>query len=103
MRYYSSFSPLARLALLNGLCTDTLIYTSLGREFTYATGQHWPAVPEDKEHMVQFLKKVPQLVKEGKIKPLPVKLWEGGLAAIPEGFKYMKEGQVSAVKIVYRV
>ncbi|RDX46932.1 GroES-like protein [Lentinus brumalis] len=81
----------------------TLIYTSLGREFTYATGQHWPAVPVDKEHMAQFLKKVPRLVKEGKIKPLPVKLWEGGLAAIPEGFQYMKEGKVSAVKIVYRV
>ncbi|KAI0723808.1 GroES-like protein [Cerioporus squamosus] len=81
----------------------TLIYTSLGRAFTYATGQHTPAVPEDRAHMAQFLKKVPQLVGEGKIKPLPVKLWEGGLAAIPDGFQYMKEGKVSAVKIVYRV
>ncbi|RPD66571.1 GroES-like protein [Lentinus tigrinus ALCF2SS1-7] len=81
----------------------TIIYSSLGRAYTYATGQHSPAVPEDRVHMAQFLKKVPQIVKDGKIKPLPVKLWEGGLAAIPDGFQFMKEGKVSAEKLVYRV
>ena len=53
--------------------------------------------------MVQFLKKVPGLVKEGLVKPLPVKLWEGGLSAVPDGLQYMREGKVSAEKIVYRV
>ena len=53
--------------------------------------------------MVQFLKKLPALVKEAKIKPLPIKLWEGGLAAVPDGLQYMREGKVSAEKIVYRV
>ena len=81
----------------------TIIYSSLGRAYTYATGQHAPAVPEDRVHMAQFLKKVPQFVQEGKIKPLPIKLWDGGLAAIPDGFQYMREGKVSAEKIVYRV
>ena len=84
-------------------CTDTIIYSALGRAYTYATGQEGPAVPEDREHMVRFLRKVPELVREGKLKPLPVKLWKGGLHAIPEGLRYMKEGRVSAEKIVYRL
>lgn len=88
---------------LSVLCTDTIIYSSLGRAYTYATGQGGPAVPEDRVHMVQFLKKVPELVREGKVKPLPVKLWKGGLDAIPQGLRYMKEGRVSGEKIVYRV
>ena len=58
---------------------------------------------EDRAHMVAFLKKVPQIVKDGAVKPLPIKLWEGGLDAIPDGLQYMREGKVSAQKIVYRV
>lgn len=53
--------------------------------------------------MAQFLKKLPALVSAGVINPNPVKLWEGGLAAIPDGFKYMKEGKVTGEKLVYRV
>lgn len=53
--------------------------------------------------MEHFLTKVPGLVKAGQIKPLPIKFFEGGLAAIPEGFQYMREGKVSAEKIVYRI
>ena len=58
---------------------------------------------EDRAHMAAFLKKGPQLVKEGSVKPLPIKLWEGGLEAIPDGLQYMREGKVSAEKIVYKV
>ena len=53
--------------------------------------------------MAQFLTKVPALVSAGSIKPNPLKFWEGGLAAIPEGLKYMKEGKVTGEKLVYRV
>ena len=60
-------------------------------------------MPEDRAKLVEFLKKVPGLVKEGKIKPLPIKFWEGGLDSIPAGLQYMREGKVSAEKIVYRI
>ncbi|KAI0748415.1 GroES-like protein [Daedaleopsis nitida] len=83
--------------------SSTIIYSSLGRAYTYRTGQHAPAMPEDRAHMVKFLRKLPKLVQDGKIKPLPIKLWEGGLDAIPDGLQYMKEGRVSAEKIVYRL
>ena len=53
--------------------------------------------------MAQFLTKVPALVSAGAIKPNPVKLWPGGLDAINDGLQYMREGKVSAEKIVYRL
>ncbi|RDX46878.1 GroES-like protein [Lentinus brumalis] len=62
-----------------------------------------PAAPQDRAHMVAFLKKLPQLVRDGAVKPLPTKLWEGGLEAVKDGLQYMREGKVSAEKIVYRV
>lgn len=46
---------------------------------------------------------MPQLVKDGVVKPPAIKLWEGGLEAIPDGLQYMREGKVSAEKNVYRV
>ena len=62
-----------------------------------------PAKPEDRAQIAAFLKATPQLVKVGAVKPPKIKLWEGGLAAIPEGFQYMRDGKVSAEKIVYRL
>lgn len=53
--------------------------------------------------MAQFLLKMPELVATGRVKPNPIKLWEGGLDAIPDGFRYMKEGKNSGEKIVYRI
>ncbi|KAI0707838.1 GroES-like protein [Earliella scabrosa] len=81
----------------------TLLYTALGRAFDFGPDTQYPASLEDKAQIVQFLKKLPQLVLEGAVKPLPVKLWEGGLEAIPDGLQYMREGKVSAEKIVYRL
>ena len=53
--------------------------------------------------MAAFLKKLPKFVKDGAVKPLPIKLWEGGLQGVPDGLQYMREGKVSAEKIVYRI
>ncbi|KAL1947808.1 hypothetical protein VTO73DRAFT_13532 [Trametes versicolor] len=81
----------------------TLLYWALGRAFSFGPTADHPVRPEDRAHMEHFLTKVPGLVKAGQIKPLPIKFFEGGLAAIPEGFQYMREGNVSAEKIVYRI
>ncbi|KAI0371635.1 GroES-like protein [Pilatotrama ljubarskyi] len=76
---------------------STLIYSALGRAY-------WETPdPADRAHMVKFLKKVPALVKQGAIKPLPIKFWEGGIDAITDGLQYLREGKVSGEKIVYRV
>ena len=79
-----------------------IVYTSLGRAFNLGE-KHIPAIEADVTHMAAFLAKLPQLVKDGLVKPLPIKLWEGGFAAVSDGLQYMREGKVSAEKIVYRV
>ena len=66
-------------------------------------GQDYPVCPEDRAHMAGFLKKVPALVREKKIQPNKTRLWDGGLQAVPDGLQYMREGKVSAEKIVYRL
>ncbi|KAH9951701.1 GroES-like protein [Amylocystis lapponica] len=76
----------------------TLVYTSLGRTFSIGPIT-FTASPDDKAHLV----KVPQLISEGKIVPNKVKVWDGGLSAVKDGLQYMREGKVSAEKIVYRV
>ncbi|RPD59285.1 GroES-like protein [Lentinus tigrinus ALCF2SS1-7] len=82
--------------------TETVVYTALGRPFSIG-GMQIPATPQDKAHMVAFLKKLPQLVRDGALKAIPLKRWEGGLEGIQGGLQYMREGKVSAEKIVYRV
>ena len=81
----------------------SLLYTALGREFEWKGLMVIPRFEEDLKHHVEALKKVPQLVLDGVVKPLPIKLWEGGLEAIADGLQWMREGKVSGQKIVYRV
>ena len=66
-------------------------------------GQTFPASARDRAEMAQWLKKQTDFVRRGLLKPNPVKLMEGGLEAIPAGFKYMMDGKVSAEKLVYRI
>ncbi|KAB5590277.1 Zinc-binding oxidoreductase ToxD [Ceratobasidium theobromae] len=82
--------------------TDTLLYTSLGRAFDWS-GIHYPASAEDRAHMASWMPKLEALIATGKIKSNPIKLWPGGLEAVNDGFQYMREGKVSAEKIVYNV
>ena len=81
----------------------TIIYTALGRDFVFRGGHVFARSEEDVSHMIAFLEKVPKLVQDGVVKPLPVKVWEGGLNAISDGLQWMREGNVSAQKIVYHV
>lgn len=66
-------------------------------------GTPCPASQEDRKHMAHFLKKVPELVKSGQVKPNPTKLVDGGLNGIEIGLKFMMDGKHSGEKIVYRV
>ena len=52
--------------------------------------KHIPAIDADVAHMAAFLAKLTQLVKDGLVRPLPIKLWEGGFAAVPDGLQYMR-------------
>ncbi|KIJ34183.1 hypothetical protein M422DRAFT_35168 [Sphaerobolus stellatus SS14] len=58
---------------------------------------------EDRAEMVAFLPKLTQLIRDGKLRPNRIKLWNGGLDAIQEGLDYMRQGKLSGEKIVYRI
>ncbi|KAI0723769.1 GroES-like protein [Cerioporus squamosus] len=81
----------------------TSLYTVLGRAYDFGPDTHYPASPEDRAQMAEFLKKLPKLMRDSAVKPLPVKSWDGGLDAIPDGLQYMREGKVSGEKIVYKL
>jgi len=56
----------------------------------------------DRQELSGFLQKVPGLIKGGKLKPTPVKKFEGGLEKVySEGYKYFLEGRVSAERVVF--
>ena len=49
-----------------------------------------------------FLQKVPSLIRDGKLKPTPIKKFGGGLDKVySDGFKYFSEGKVSAERVVF--
>lgn len=77
-------------------------YTITGEAFDME-GEHYPAVPEDFEFAKDFATVIENLLQEGSIKNHPIELREGGLDSIPGGLKDMKEGMVSAKKLVYRL
>ncbi|KAI0692545.1 zinc-binding oxidoreductase ToxD [Cytidiella melzeri] len=81
----------------------SLLYSAFGSPYPFG-GQTLPAAPEDRIQVRDWLTGPwIQLVKDGVIKPNPVKLMPGGLAGIPEGFEYMKAGKNSAEKLVYKL
>ena len=91
-------------AILDKLDVDT--YSLLGKEYAFNTGENFAAVPEDRAWFADIARRSKDFLaptKDGKVDPLPFKVWEGGLTAIPDGLDYLKENYVSHEKIVFRV
>lgn len=78
---------------------NVLAYTCLGKPLNYGPF-NVPAIPSDVDFAVTWWKVLTQLLQEQKLVEAPLKVMEGGLNGIQEGFNYMKSGKVSAQKIV---
>ncbi|KAK5652175.1 hypothetical protein OQA88_10818 [Cercophora sp. LCS_1] len=99
--------------LLNGTAhsrTDvkahfTLGYTVMGEYFYFGAGRkiEYDARDEDFEFGKRFWALAERLLEEGKVKPHPVEVGEGGLEGVFEGLQAMREGRVSGKKLVYTV
>jgi hypothetical protein len=75
----------------------TVIFTAYGFEF-----KPFGLNDDDRRELSAFLQKVPGLVKDGKLKPTPIKKFEGGLEKVfSVGYKYLAEGKASAEKVVF--
>jgi len=75
------------------------IFTSYGVDYGAYTAN------EDARRVLSaFLQNVPGLVRDGKLKHIPVKKFDGGLEkVVSDGFEYIAKGQVSAEKLVFVV
>ncbi|KZT64509.1 GroES-like protein [Daedalea quercina L-15889] len=78
-----------------------LAYTIFGKDISFPYTQ--PAVAEDHASGIQYAKLISKLLSEGKLKPIPIKMFPNGLQGVQDGFEYMRAGEVHAEKITYRV
>jgi NADPH:quinone reductase-like Zn-dependent oxidoreductase len=82
------------------MSTNTVMYTMFGEEFVLL-GTVFPASEEDYGFGKMWMGLTEKFVAEGKIKPHPKRVRDGGLEAILTGLKEIKEGKVSGEKLVY--
>ncbi|THC98053.1 hypothetical protein EYZ11_002479 [Aspergillus tanneri] len=80
----------------------TLAFSIFGEELKFGNSL-FPAKPEDKAFAEKFWATAQKLLAEGKVKPHPVSVRQGGLRGVLEGMQAMKEDKVSGEKLVYRV
>jgi threonine dehydrogenase-like Zn-dependent dehydrogenase len=76
--------PVSRFAFTDNLC-------------------HAKPSKEDHELGSELFEKLPSLLREGKIKPNPVKVFNTGLDGVTDGFQEFRDGKVSGYKIVYKI
>ena len=75
------------------------IFTSYGFGFA-ALGPDEDA----RRFLSAFLQRAPGLIRDGKLKHIPVNKFDGGLEkVVSDGFDYIAKGKVSAEKIVFGV
>jgi hypothetical protein len=111
-------SALPLPAALTCARTVTLLYTVFGKAYKMLKKFDVPAAPGDRQQMATWMPKITEMVRmliaaskvlakrelqvrNGEVKANPVKLWPGGLSAIPDGLEYLRQGKASGEKIVY--
>ncbi|KAB8210546.1 chaperonin 10-like protein [Aspergillus parasiticus] len=83
-------------------CTWSIMMTFRGEPFDLY-GKHFPASAEDFEFAKMFTQLTETLLAENKLKPHPIRICEGGLQGVLDGVGLVQQGNVSGVKLVYRV
>ncbi|KAI0099387.1 putative zinc-binding oxidoreductase ToxD [Daldinia grandis] len=81
---------------------QTLAYTATGETFV-KLGHTFTANPADLEFATKFWKLAGELLAQGKVKPHPADVREGGLDRILEGLDDLRQGRVTGKKIVYKI
>jgi hypothetical protein len=73
----------------------------MSQDFDYP--RKFKTSPEQAKRGKELVELLAETVIQGLAKPGPVKLVEGGLGSVLEGMKYMVDGNVSGVKLTYRI
>ncbi|PWY94773.1 NAD(P)-binding protein [Aspergillus sclerotioniger CBS 115572] len=78
-------------------------YTQFGHPVAWAPPYNLDARPHDHRTAESWYVVSQQLLDQGRIEPLPVEERSGGLAAIGEGMKEVRSGQIQGRKLVYPI
>jgi NADPH:quinone reductase-like Zn-dependent oxidoreductase len=62
-----------------------------------------PASPEDKAFAAKFFERLEEWLREGRIIPNKITVVPGGLEGVKEGFRRMRDKEVSGEKLVFRI
>lgn len=81
---------------------QTTVFSIYGEEQKFGD-KTLPAVPEDKAFAEKFFPTLERWLVEGRITPNKITVVPGGLAGVTEGFRRMRDKQVSGEKLVFRV
>lgn len=80
-----------------------MLYSVFGRPYMMM-GKTYEPDPADRVQLIEYLRNtLPDHLCRGLIRPMTVRLWDGGLENIGDGFQYMIQGRVSAEKLVFRL
>jgi NADPH:quinone reductase-like Zn-dependent oxidoreductase len=81
---------------------QTSVFSCYGEEQKFGA-RTLPAVPEDREFVERFFPKLEEWLEQGKIVPNKITVVPGGLEGVKEGFRRMRDKEVSGEKLVFRV
>jgi len=82
---------------------QTTVFSCYGEEQKFGT-RILPAVPEDRAFVERFFPKLEEWLEEGnKIMPNKITVVPGGLEGVKEGFRRMRDKEVSGEKLVFRI
>ncbi|KAL5364836.1 chaperonin 10-like protein [Aspergillus floccosus] len=98
---YSTLLP-RRIDRANLNSRATMAYTAFGEEFQFGD-RVISAKLEDRAFAKEFCTIVEQLLQAGQLRVHPPELRGGGLQGVLDGLQLMREGKVSAKKLVYNV
>lgn len=73
----------------------------LGKEIELSEGYHRPADQECHAFGLEWYRLVQGLLDEGKLRPHPLKVMDGGLEGIFSGLDMLREGKNQGTKFVY--
>lgn len=79
----------------------SLAYDLLGKDFNFP--QVFKANEVETARGKEYAKLITNLLATGKVRPNATTVLPKGLASVPEGMQYMRDGKVSGEKITYRI
>jgi NADPH:quinone reductase-like Zn-dependent oxidoreductase len=97
-----SLDPTAKSSGKGVTLKPIIMYTLFGRAFglLQPVGPKFPVKPEDRAGLVRFYSMLPQLVKSGSLKAVPIQEQGNGFDKLAPGLDLLREGKVSGKKLV---